>query len=113
MRHLYPKVSLKVAVQDHDYLKMPFTEYWVDSAAHVSEHSAALIEANTREKTQSKQWFEERIWRITASRSGEVSKMTKRRNMDKICQSFMTPRCFNTKATNHGKLYESKAIRKF
>ncbi|XP_014678575.1 PREDICTED: uncharacterized protein LOC106818373, partial [Priapulus caudatus] len=30
MRYLYPKVSLQAAVLDHDYLMLPFTEYWVD-----------------------------------------------------------------------------------
>jgi hypothetical protein len=29
LRYIFPKANLQVAVQDHDYLERPFTEFWV------------------------------------------------------------------------------------
>lgn len=34
-RYLFKRADLKSAVHDHDYLSLPFTEYWVDEAIKV------------------------------------------------------------------------------
>lgn len=35
IRYIYPKADLHAAVQDHDYLYLPFTEYWVEHSVKV------------------------------------------------------------------------------
>lgn len=49
---------------------------------------------------------------MTASRFGDIAKMTNRRNKDKLCNSLVR-RSVTTKAMLHGKQFESKAIIKF
>ena len=39
MRYLYPGADIQTAVEDHAYLVLPFTEYWVDRANAVSSHN--------------------------------------------------------------------------
>lgn len=41
-----PKAFFKIAVLDHDYLDLPFTEYWIDAAQKVSDRDIARIEQN-------------------------------------------------------------------
>lgn len=51
--------------------------------------------------------------RITPSRFGEVSSMTKRRNIEKLCHSLYSPPFLHTAAIIHGKTFENKAIQLF
>lgn len=37
-RYLYRRADLQAAVADHDYLALPFTEYWVDEANKVKKY---------------------------------------------------------------------------
>ncbi|KAJ8316759.1 hypothetical protein KUTeg_005705 [Tegillarca granosa] len=82
-RYLYEKADIESAVRDHDYLDVRFTEYWV------SKNSAADIEIQTRFQNRSRKWFNKRRWRLTASRFGEITKITTQRNKEKLCESLL------------------------
>ena len=57
-------------------------------------------------------WYNERQWRITASRFGEISRITSRRNVKKLCETIVKPKNINTPAILHEKMYEKKALAK-
>ncbi|KAJ8301832.1 hypothetical protein KUTeg_020819 [Tegillarca granosa] len=88
-RYLYEKADIESAVRDHDYLDVPFSEYWVDRALPVSKNSAADIEIQTRSQNRSRKWFNERRWRLIASRFGEITKITTRRNKKNYRLSYI------------------------
>uniref|UniRef100_T1JBV9 SAP domain-containing protein n=1 Tax=Strigamia maritima TaxID=126957 RepID=T1JBV9_STRMM len=93
-RYLFPKADLQTALLDHDYLTKPFVEYWIDNS--LKEGNFLEIEKKTRKQANSSAWFQQRLWRITASRFGEICKLTKRRNMTKLCRSFNSMSCRGT-----------------
>lgn len=113
IRYLYPKADVQSSALDHDYLKLPYTEYWVDRVVNVTTKQAADIEAETKQQAGCARWAEERQYRLTASRFGEICKMTQRRNIEKLCNSLFEHSYICTPAITHGKLYESTAIKKF
>nr|XP_022308328.1 uncharacterized protein LOC111114329 [Crassostrea virginica] len=83
-RYLFKQADLKSAVHDHDYLSLPFNEYWVDQALKVNDFDIAKIEVETRGQSSNKKWFGERTWRLTASSFGQITHMTDRRNKQKL-----------------------------
>ncbi|XP_076091240.1 uncharacterized protein LOC143063144 [Mytilus galloprovincialis] len=113
MRYLFPRANLLAAQHDHHYLKLPFAEHWVDEAVKVTEKEAQSIEKTTRGQSNNKEWFKARQWRVTASRFGEVTKITARRNIKKLCDSLHNPKPINKPQIFHGKMYESKALTQF
>ena len=44
IRFIWPKADLQEAMKDHDYLKLPFAEYWVDSVNAVSTRITLLVD---------------------------------------------------------------------
>lgn len=79
----------------------------------VSNEEARLIEIKTRQQSKTKTWFEERQWRLTASRFGEICKATDRRNKETLCDSMYNVSQISTPPIAHGKTYESVALEKF
>lgn len=61
LRYMFPRANIQATGMDHDYLQIPFTEYWVDSALEVED--AEILENSTRGQTSNKRWFDERSWR--------------------------------------------------
>ena len=59
------------------------------------------------------QWFNERKFRLTASKFGEILKCTERRDLTKFCEDIFNPPSLSTPAIVHGKTYESVAIEEF
>ncbi|XP_013391521.1 uncharacterized protein LOC106159688 [Lingula anatina] len=112
-RYAYPKANLQAAVMDHDYCQVPWTEYIVDRGNDVEEQAAKDIERSTVQQGKSAIWHKEREWRITASRFGEITAATEKRDMNKLCESLLTPKPLHTPAIRHGQDYEKIAIRKF
>lgn len=55
----------------------------------------------------------EQQWRITASRFGEISRITPRRQIRNLCEFIACPKVLNSSAVYHGKMYEQKAIKQF
>nr|XP_022307572.1 uncharacterized protein LOC111113571 [Crassostrea virginica] len=114
-RYLIERADIQTAVNDHDYLERPFTEYWVQQAVEVTTEKVIAIEEKTRGQASSKDWFKERSWRITASRFGDICLATDRRNKQKLCHSIYQPSAalFRCEALVHGRTYEARAIRCF
>jgi len=75
-RYLRPKADLKSALQDHDYMKLPFAKHWIDNANSVTAADVTDIEQQTRAQSLSSKWHYERAWRLTASCFGDVLKAT-------------------------------------
>ncbi|KAJ8308407.1 hypothetical protein KUTeg_013281, partial [Tegillarca granosa] len=101
MRYLHPKADIQTAQKDHDYLHLPFGENWVDRALQINEIEARQLERLTRGQADNKKWFAARRWRITASQFGEISKMSTKRDKNKLCKSLINCKIFNTLATLH------------
>lgn len=60
---------------------------------------------NTRGQTSNNRWFDERSLRLTASRFGEILRITNRRNIEKLCESLTSCKSLETLATcKKGKL---------
>jgi len=53
-RYLVPKADLQAAVFDHDYTKLPFAQYWVDRANHVTAEQVSQIEQQTQAQNLSR-----------------------------------------------------------
>jgi putative phage-type endonuclease len=79
----------------------------------LTKEEATDLERATAGQSNSKLWHSERKWRVTSSRFGEITKITPRRNVEKLCQSIVCPRQLAVPSVVHGKQYESAAIRKF
>lgn len=64
-------------------------------------------------QAKSDDWYKQREWRITASRFGEITHMTERRNINKLCDSLLNSGHLTTAAILHGRQNESTARKKF
>jgi hypothetical protein len=113
MKYMWERADLQAAANDHNYMDLPVTEHWVYNSYVCSDSTIKELEKKTRKQADCKRWKEERLWRITASRFGEVCKLTARRNMNKLCNSFMKTSRLCNKAIIHGKQYESKGLKVF
>lgn len=69
------------------------------------------MELMTRGQAQNRLWMDERVKRVTASKFGEVCKA--KSNMEKLAWRLLEPPDFFSRATSHGKKYESVAVEKF
>ena len=79
----------------------------------VTQEEADQIEQQTRDQVDSKQWNEQREWRLTASRFGEICKATARKDSLKLAESILYPPKFTSNATAHGLVHEKTAISRF
>lgn len=113
IRYLYDKTDIQTAVQNHDFLPLPMTEYWIDRPLELTREAATQLEVATREQANSKLWHSSRKWQITASKFGDISKATECRNMEKLCKSIVSPVELTGDPVLHGKQFESVAIKKF
>ncbi|XP_050388704.1 uncharacterized protein LOC126807882 [Patella vulgata] len=113
VKFLYPKADILTAVKDHDYLMLPFTQYWVDSYFQIKEAEAIKLEAATRRQSLCLKWHDAREWRLTASRFGDVMHMTARRNIDKLCESICFPPVLSGPPVIHGLKFETVACKSF
>lgn len=80
----------------------------------VTEREAPEIQEKARDQSSSKSCFNERSWRITSSRFGDIYLATQRRNMTKLCQSLVqtSAASFRNEAISHGKVYEPSVVLK-
>jgi hypothetical protein len=85
----------------------------VQEQIKVTAEAADKIEQQTRDQSQCQKWKEERKWRLTASRFGEICKATERRDMSKLAQTLLSPPHLTGEAVVHGKTFEQTAIDKF
>ena len=65
------------------------------------------------QQSKSNLWHIERQWRLTASKFGEICKATESKDLELLCQSLFDPPKLANAAVNHGKTYESIAIKRF
>ncbi|CAM1154303.1 Uncharacterised protein r2_g4267 [Pycnogonum litorale] len=113
LRYLYPEADLQTAAADHDYFNKPWTEYIIDKANKVTQKQASDIQKNTTLQAKCRLWHNERKWRLTASKFGEICKITPRRNIHRLCLSLFEKNQVFTRGMSHGRQYESVALAKF
>ena len=77
------------------------------------EGKTEKVESQTREQTACRTWHEEREWRVTGSKFGEIANATCRRNWEKLCSSIYHKKNLAAPPIVHGRQYESIAIEKF
>jgi predicted phage-related endonuclease len=66
-----------------------------------------------RAQSNDEKWLEEREWRLTASKFGQICKATERRDMTKLANSILSPSPLNNSAVTHGRVHEQTASDKF
>ena len=112
-RYMGARADTSSAALDHDYFDRDFRTYQVDKSNKVSEAEAEELEKETREQSNSFKWREERKWRLTASNFGQICKATESRDLALLCKTLYDPPLLNNAAVNHGKTYETVALKKF
>ena len=80
----------------------------------MTEEQAAKIEKETRGQINNPRWKDERQWRLTASRFGEICRSTPARDFDKLAEEiYNPPNIDHVPAICHGRIYEQTAIDAF
>ncbi|WAR07243.1 hypothetical protein MAR_017201 [Mya arenaria] len=108
-RYIWGKADIQSAGRKNDYLRRPLLEQWVDNAQHISPEQIVAIDRRTRSQADNHTWREQCLWRVTASRFGEICKLTATKNMNKVCKSVMTSSNLHSKPIIHGKQCEETA----
>ena len=85
----------------------------MDPRNNVTSEEARRIEELTRDQATSYKWKEERHWRLTASRFGDICRATERRNLPSLAKSILNPPHLTGAAVSYGKAQEANAIKKF
>lgn len=67
----------------------------------------------TKEQSNSKMWYKERMWRLTSSNFGTICHMTTRRDKDKLCEDLASTKRIKHPAVIYGKQFEEVAIENF
>ncbi len=106
------KADIQAASEDHWYCKLPLTHYTVDTLCITSQKDAETLEKKTRKQALSQLWRDERKIRLTASRFGEICKLTEKKNISKLCDSLYGEKTFKSEATEHGIKHEKIARKK-
>ncbi len=83
----------------------------MDRANNITEEGATQLEQDTRGQSDSKLWFKERLWRITASRFGEIICATENRDKKLLCASLFSHQKLKTPAVIHGQTWEKVAVK--
>ena len=71
------------------------------------------MQVETIGQSTNTQWKQERKKRLSASNFGRICKMTDRTNKQLFVKSLMVHKDIQTPAVNHGKAYESIAVKKY
>ena len=79
----------------------------------VTSDEARRIATISQSQAKSDVWHEERQWRLTSSRFGEIAHCTGRRDYKKLCASLLNPQKLFTRPILHGRQYESTALSAF
>ena len=80
----------------------------------VSPEKAAEIERLTRGQSRCQRWFDEKKWRITASKFGDVCKSGPDRDLDILASNiYDPPNLSGYPAVRHGLMYEATALERF
>ena len=74
---------------------------------------ANKIEVKTQDQAGSYKWKEEREWRLTASKFGEICRATELRDMAKLAKTILNPPHLTGEAVCYGRAQEANAIKKF
>ncbi|XP_077255230.1 uncharacterized protein LOC143893569 [Temnothorax americanus] len=100
---------------DHDYTKVSIQDQLLCdlNLLNVNEATIKSIEIRTRGQDGNTQWHEYRRHRITASNFYYCCKTKSDSAKKALALRIINPTFFKSKATDHGKLYESKAIEIF
>lgn len=79
----------------------------------ISDEEIAQIELQSRSQDNNPLWHKYRKHRVTASKFYECCKDLNEEKSKALAKSILFPKLFTSKATSHGKIYESKAIEMF
>lgn len=71
------------------------------------------IEKKTRKQVDCREWYEEKRFRITASRFGAIVNASDRKNLFALAKNMIEQHPLSTPAINHGILYEKVAKSQF
>lgn len=77
----------------------------------IEEDEINQIEGETRDQAESHKWREERKFRFTASKFHLISKRQK--NHKNFAETLINPKSVNSKYLEHGKKFESVALREY
>lgn len=101
-------------VSDHAYTPIQPEEQFLinNNISTITQSAIGEIEASTRNQGKSKEWKEHRTMRLTSSNFGRICTATNNTDFPKLAAGYTQVKDIQSKYTNHGKKYESKAIEK-
>ncbi len=79
----------------------------------ITREEAEKLEEKTRKQAGCPLWKDERQWRLTSSRFGEILSITERRDIYKLCESMYAVKELKSESIVHGKTYEPIAREKY
>jgi len=112
---MYTPADIRAMAMDHDYMALTMEDDFLanEGLSKISKTVIDTIEQATRAQNNSLIWKSERSKRMTSSNFGSICKATKRRDMNLLVRSMISPDEVNSPAIAHGKKYEDIARKKF
>lgn len=117
IRQLYEPANLHALVNDHAYMpkELSFTEQCLAAMniTVISDTERENVERATRGQTEKRNWLDERCKRIQASNFGKICLAGEKTNFNAMAKSFTVKNDFTSKPTQHGRQYESIALKAY
>ena len=112
---MFPPANTYALYKDHDYLPLTMEQYFLkeDKLSDITDEDIIIIEERTKSQQKSKNWFEERLMRLTSSSFGSICQSTERCDKEKKAENLSSMNKLNNVYVRHGQKYESVAIEKF
>ena len=110
-----PPANIYAVCHDHDHMELTPEMMFLkrEGLVDITRDTCADIAQRTMNQAGSKEWFNERKKRLTASHFGRICKATTRTDMKKLARSLMTSKTIRAKSLLHGKEYEAIAIQAY
>jgi len=112
---IYPANPLGILV-DHDYeCKTDPIEAFLQSQriTEITQTEVDALQQATLGQSANPTWRAERLKRLTSSTYGRICKMLDRTNGDALARSLLADRDINSAPVQHGRMYESEAVKKY
>ena len=115
IRQLYEPANILALCHDHDYLAKRPEESFLDGLkiTTITSDEIETIERSTRGQSTNKFWYLERTKRLHASNFGRICTATERTNFENLASSLTVHSEIHSAPLNHGKKYESTAIKAY
>ena len=112
---LFAPADIRSLSHAHNYFLLPPEGHFLQCSklSPISGEDISSIETSARDQADSQLWATERKLRTTASIFGSICKATERRDMNALVRNIISPPHVQSRALQHGKIYENITVRKY